>query len=505
LVAAPGHGGKVLFGKAAGDTNLLAELGPELRIRGMISGDLSKLETHNGVPSIRFRQQDRFTWASFSRDGFVPVNVEGGVGHFDFQLEEESHLELVCGGQTSARQITGPVENWEIKLDADGTAPSQTGPAPVREAMLHFEHPPGVPPIGSVLFWVSRSSRDRGYDEREVVVTNGEARTAVPVGGEYSYRPGNLIGYWFADSGMVKVPDGAGPFTVRVPVVPAGAVYIKAWNADGSAASLAGCGLVAIRQPPAGLVGSLGAPKAYAQGDGSRLFIQSSLPLGGTYLAVCNQGASFAVSDPIELTESSPDRRLELRFDRGATIAGRVLPPAGRSLEGASVALDWNCAVTAWSFPATSRTQVDAEGRFSFKDAAPSRGAFSVTVSGAGWQSETVPVDFGKLPLAIQMKPGLHLAGRVVEAKSGLAVIFAQVTASARAGDRWRTEETQTDAQGGFTFDTLWEGDWPLNVGGADTPGSETNVYHPGQTAPVLLKITRLPGFDLRVAEAPGQ
>jgi len=66
-----------------------------------------------------------------------------------------------------------------------------------------------VPPKGVFTSFFQRQP-GRPWVEREVEITNGEARVEVPVGGEYSYRPGNMIGYWFADSGMVKVPDGSG-------------------------------------------------------------------------------------------------------------------------------------------------------------------------------------------------------------------------------------------------------------------------------------------------------
>ena len=495
LVTAPGHGGKVLFGTLAGNTNLQPELGPELRIQGTISGDLSKLETHNGDPAIRYRQQDQFNWADYSRDGFVSVTEEGGVGHFDFTLEEESEVELVCGGATYERHITGPMDAWEIIA---GQPPSL---AHDREVVLRFEHPPGVPPKGTVHFDVPRARREMGYEERDVEITNGEARLKVGVGREFSYRPGNMIGYWFADSGMVPVPDGSGPMLVSIKVAPAGAIYVKASYADGSPAGTAGCSMSTFRPPPGIQVDSLGNPLRYSQSDGSFLFIQSPVPLGGIYLAVCTSGCSFAASDPIKLTDGAPDQRVELKFDRGAAIEGRVLPPAGLSLESATVALDWNWAGGAWSFPAMAKTTTDENGRFSFKDASPSRGAFSLTVTAPGLQSATVPVDFARLPLTIQLKAGLKLTGRVLEAKSGLPVIQAQVIAQNRVENTWRRETATTDALGSFAFDTLWEGDFQLDVVGADYPGRADKLYKPGQTEPVVLRITPNPNSRLRVAE----
>jgi beta-lactamase regulating signal transducer with metallopeptidase domain len=496
LVTATGYGGKVLFGTLAGNTNLQAELGPELRIQGTISGDLSKLETHDGGPAIRYSRYEMFNWASFSGDGFVPVTEEGGVGHFDFTLEEESQVELVCGGATYTRHITGPVDAWEI-------SPVQPNPAHEREVVLRFEHPPGVPPKGAVHLLVSRARRDWGYEEHDVEITNGEARLEVGVGREFSYRPGNMIGYSFADSGMVLVPDGSGPMVIPVPVVPAGAIYVKASYADGSPAGEAGCSVSMFRPPPGIQVGSLNNASRYSQGDGSWLFIQSPVPLGGTYLAVCTWGCSFATSDPIELTDSAPDRRVDLKFDRGVTIEGQVLPPEGRSLESATVALDWNWAGGGWSFPAMAKATPDENGRFHFKEASPSRGAFSLTVTAPGLQTAGVPVDFDKLPLTIQLKAGLRLTGRVLEAKSGLPVISAQVTAQNREGNTWRRETALTDALGNFTFDTLWEGDFQLDVAGADYPGRADKLYKAGQTGPVVLKITLNPNSGLRVAETP--
>jgi hypothetical protein len=290
---------------------------------------------------------------------------------------------------------------------------------------------------------------------------------------------------------------------LRVPVAAAGAIYATARNADGTAAGEVGCSMSMLRPPPGIVVGSLHNPKTYTHDDGSRLFIQSPLPLGGTYVAVCKRGCSFSTSEPMELTENAPDRRVNLKFDRGVAIEGRVLPPAGRLLDSVTVTLDWSWEGGAWTFPAMARTAADENGRFRFPDASPSRGAFSATASGPGLQSATVPVDFDKLPLAIQMKEGLKLAGRVLEATSGLPVISALVTARSRDGKNWRTESAQTDAAGNFMFDTLGDGDYLLDVGGAEHPGGVVKFYKAGQSEPVVLRITPARNSGLRLAESP--
>ena len=165
------------------------------------------------------------------------------------------------------------------------------------------------------------------------------------------------------------------------------------------------------------------------------------------------------------------------------------------------MALDWNCAGAAWSFPVMAKTATDENGRFGFKDASPSRGAFSMTVRAPGLQTTSVPVVFGTLPLTIPLKAGLKLSGRVLEAKSGRPVMFAPVTARNHSGNNWREEQSQTDALGNFIFDSLMEGDCQVYVIGADNPGV-SKLYKAGQTESVVLKVTPIPAFGLRLAES---
>ena len=144
----------------------------------------------------------------------------------------------------------------------------------------------------------------------------------------------------------------------------------------------------------------------------------------------------------------------------------------------------------------------DERGRFRIEDMTPEVGAYSAVVSAPGAMAELVKLDFASQPQTIRLQHGRTLAGRVLEAKSGLPVISAKVTAYGKDG-HGVSQSTQTDASGEFLFDTLGEGDYQLSVPGAYDPNWMNKAYKAGQAAPVVLKITTNANSGLRLAELP--
>ncbi len=135
LVRADGHADAILANAQAGQTNLHAALGPELRVTGRISGDLSLLPRSNQGPRLACRnqyQEGNFTYETFK---YVPVRIEGETGYFEFVSPIAGLLKLEAGDRTFRRDVTAPVKDWVLDL-----SPATNEPPP-RSITLRFEHP----------------------------------------------------------------------------------------------------------------------------------------------------------------------------------------------------------------------------------------------------------------------------------------------------------------------------------------------------------------------------
>ncbi len=299
----------------------------------------------------------------------------------------------------------------------------------------------------------------------------------------------------------VKVNDGAGPLVISVPVIPAGAIYAQARKADGSLAGNVSFTVAEVKRSP--LAKPEGFPTTpssdgWSPDGGPRKYVASPLPLGGTYLVIAWQTNSFAVSEPIKLTEEDPDRQVELQFTRGVSITGQVVSQAGRPLPHAPVDLSWNHPNHGFGMPGRL---ADQDGRFTFDNCNPRLGQYMVTARSPGCRSSRQQVNFSKLPLTVRLEPGVKLSGRIIEAKSKRPIVSAEVRATAESGN-FPGETTRTDEQGRFSFDTLNDARYRLYVEGCNPADSRLDrLYKAGAAQPVQLDMTIIQGATVKLGE----
>jgi len=84
LVDRMGYAQAILPDVRAGQTELAVRLGPELTVRGSITGDLTRLEQERGGPVVKRMVTYQLGDSGNSRIDSVPVEVEDGVGKFEF-------------------------------------------------------------------------------------------------------------------------------------------------------------------------------------------------------------------------------------------------------------------------------------------------------------------------------------------------------------------------------------------------------------------------------------
>ena len=472
-VSAPGHESVIVDRVSPGANNLTVRLGPEMVVSGRVLGSLQGLQILDRDYALSCSRRAVFDGNNYSDSDWVRLHTTNGVTTFQFTNRVAGVVSLSTrDGKGFERQVDAPVKDWLIDLTEPQPAAQSTVASnlPKREVIFRFKHPPGVPPPGTVVVDVP-DNLDINHltahtEEKEIL--NGEVRVAIAIGGRTSVRPKRMVGYWFDWAGehgsllSIEVTNGAGPMVIEIPLVPAGAIYAKARNADGTAAGGLFFGVSELKRAP----GRDNSSPLDSGGDGisdnlPRKWVSGPLPLGGTYQIYCWRGNLFSVSKPVKLTESNPDAEVELQFPSGKFFDGVILNADGKPLRDAELKVSFELA-EGQGFGLKS-VFTDGLGRFHLEDMTPDLGRYSVEANVPGVMAEIVKLDFGSQPQTIRLQRGQTLAGRVVEAGTGYAIPNAEVRAWVLDG-KLPMLTTQTDADGRFEFTTLGNGDYTLYV-----------------------------------------
>ncbi len=469
-VSAPGHE-SVLLEAVPGAKDVLVKLGPELIVRGRVIGNLGGLEWNDGYPALYRTYSEVIENGSWGESEWVPVRVTDGVARFQFTNAVAGPVTLSGGGYEEQREVTAPVEDWVVDL----TRPrkKEENNVPKREVVFRFKHPSGVPPRGTVSVTI-QDKLERSHNTARAVemeITNGEVRTEIEIGGGTSIEAKRMVGYWFDRFGKngsllsIEVTNGPGPQVVEIPLVPAGAIYAKARNDNGTPAAGLGFGVSELQRAPGVSEATLlGGGSDVFSGDLPRKWVSGPLPLGGTYQVHGWRGNAFCLSVPVKLTEANPDADLELQFPPAKTFDGVVLDPDGKPLADAELGVSFELP-KAGSFGLKS-VFTDQEGRFHIEDMTPAVGEYALQVKAPGLMAERIKPDFGSQPQTIRLKRGRTLAGRVVEAGTGYALPNVLVFAADFDHlNRLPQLQTRTDGNGRFEFTTLSDANYTLGFG----------------------------------------
>jgi hypothetical protein len=404
-VSAEGHESIVLNNVHAGNV-LEARLGPEIVVNVRVTGDLDRLEAawnRTGGKEIAYVVYDNPEEMRNSYTHRAMVRIEDGVGYFQFTNQSTGRVVIQPPGQKFERSVEGPVAEWVIELAKPQQAAVKV--LPKREVVFRFQHPSGVPPRGTISLTIQGSLEKQSNTAHsvQIEITNGEARAEIEIGGGASIAASRLVGYWFdriVQRGSllsIAVTNGPGPQVIEIPLVPAGAIYAKARNADGTPAGGSMFGASEVKRAPGVDKSSLlGGDNDGFSGDAPRQWVSGPLPLGGTYQIHAWRGNLFCVSKPVKLTESNPDAEIELQFTLGKTFDGVVLDAEGKPLRETEVKVSFEL-IKISGFGLKS-VFTDERGRFRIEDATPELGVYSVEVDAPGMMAERVKLDFGSQP-----------------------------------------------------------------------------------------------------------
>lgn len=500
LVRAEGYGHRYVSGVRAGQDRIEVELGPRKAIHGTITGDLDRLrEGKDGTPQVSFWNNYRLgNHSSSDSHETCPVRIRDGVGLFEISDFYGQTVHISAGGKRVSVDVTNDdLENVLIELSPEKDIR--------RDVVLVFGVPEGSPPMQGGIRIDTIQEGDRGYKPDWLEVVDGRARCRVPVPCRFKYgvdyhRGKRPVGYWIKESDPIDIPAGEEPFTIEVPVHPAGAIYGKILQPNGAVAANASASLLVTRRPE--IVGSglhdLG-NALYGPGLDRGRFNATPLPLGGEYVIVGSLNNYFRIAGPLLLDRAHQIVPQDITLGEGIPLRGRLLDFDGapaRDLVRLRVRVKLGQAN--WS---TNPDEVrpDENGWFVFENVNPEfagRYSFSVEVR-PGYRPARLEVEDLRRAQVIRLERGRRLAGVVIHDATGRPVPRAEVYAyyHETKGEGYEFEsldaESPTNEQGEFVFSNMAARQYRINVRSANLAAPSRFVTATGgQDEPVMVRIT---------------
>jgi hypothetical protein len=499
FVTAPGFSREFLRDVRAGQTGLQLSLGPAISVRGRIIGPLDQLETRGKEKGICFSNPYTVGNTSHSSGQWQPVVLRDGAASFELRDLFPGTVQISAGPKRVSLDLPQAAENVVIDLTPESPPVAQ---APTtRTIVLRLDLPPNAPmPRGELTAtYLTGGLSGPSQESKRLPIESGATIFTVSLPNKVGYRTDGLIGYWIKESWGDDVPAGKEPFTITIPAVPAGAIFGQVSEADGSPARSAFIGVVVARRSPLMPEGALGVRvKDFAGSDGDVVgkFFAGPLPLGGTYLIVLNRRESFAVSPPVEVSETSPIREIELQFAEGVTVSGQMLTPDGDPAPGIPFRFQYSTPYS-YSFGG-SEQRTDRDGRFVFEHVNPAvPGDYAIAISAIpGIRAARIPIRFDGRPMTVRLERGRAVSGVVVDDATSRPVAGVEVYAlpyewpDGSEPDGFLNADAKTNERGEFRFTTMAARQYSLNTrGGRLAPASEGTRVTGGQTQRVTLRI----------------
>ena len=467
-VSAPEHESIILSNLLAAGRDVNARLGPELIVRGQVLGDVKSLGRINDRYAFYREWIEQFDNDGMSSGELVPLEDANGVTRFEFTNRTAGTARLVDGkGRPFERQVDAPINDWVIDLNAVQKTAALSNNVPKREVIFRFKDPSGgLLMRGTVSVQIPNDvdPRNQTAHMEDMEITNGEVRAQIPIGGSTAVEPKQMIGYWFSRFGLhgelnsIDVSNGSGPIVIDVPILPAGAIYAKARNADGTPAGGLLFGVEEVKRAPDRSENVPFTSNDSTSDNLPRKWVSPPLPLGGTYRITGWRASSFCISQPVTVTGENPTAEVELQFPPGNTFEGLLLDANGQTIANAKLKPEF--ILMHHSSFGLNPVFTDDNGHFRMENMTPGVGDYTIEADVPEMTAERVKLDFNRQPQTIRLERGRRIAGYLVESNTSNIIPGAQIRAVVLGNDKLTSLTTQTEADGHFEFTQAGKGDY---------------------------------------------
>jgi protocatechuate 3,4-dioxygenase beta subunit len=367
----------------------------------------------------------------------------------------------------------------------------------------------------------------------KVVVKDGVGRASFPAPAYVRFdSSANLAGYWVeknqsSHSSDTMIPPGSKPYRITYKAKPCGGIVCDIIDHQGEPVHGMNFSISPIySQPQKRPNESLDVFKARYSKEmkalynfhrafslGSKTTTQAgtfsftSLPIGHTYVVIAESDSALSISDKIEVTEENPIPHTSIRLPEPLTVAGRVLNPDGTPAAKMHLELDSRITIDdVRRSRNTLDTVTDEDGKFVFDGILPHPYInYTLKVkTGEGIAPIFQTVEPGE-EVALQLKKGFTIKGRVVDHETGKPIAGVLVSTSRQSRAYDTGVSTETDSEGLFSCSPLSDGEYVIDVFGMEiTSPATTNQFFTTYTAGeidflelTVKPMTNLPHFKL--------
>jgi len=283
-----------------------------------------------------------------------------------------------------------------------------------------------------------------------------------------AYGPGGLQGA----SDPLRVAEGDSATGVRITVEPGGVIAGTVRREDGKpgqgAALRLASGAFDPRQAGNWQWQERSAP-AHPVGAEGAFRIEGVAP--GKYTILCSADGCGSVTGPVvELAKGEAKEGVEVVLPAEKTIAGKAVTETGEAVPAAAISV----APEGRSDPrfggynqgAQSVSAVtDPQGKFEIRGLAP--GDYRLTFRATGLVDGSQAAAAGTTDLVVTLKPGVSIAGVVVEEGAGPVanLVVSLQSPQPGPGGVWRNSSATTGKDGSFTFGDLGPGQYTVTAG----------------------------------------
>ncbi|MEN8126943.1 MAG: carboxypeptidase-like regulatory domain-containing protein, partial [Planctomycetota bacterium] len=454
-----------------GDDNLMIELEEPIVISGRVVGPLERLPQKDGKPYIRYTCT--FTANNFSDTDSTQcafVDVEGDQGFFELTDLWGTSVRLGMDHWKQRIKLNEPIPD-EIVLDLNDPLTENGQPYHSRQLVLEFQTLEGFPPpTGNIrLNYIDPAYADNTYKGKLVEIIDGKAQAEIVAPGKIAYEIADTVGYWFKEVRELKVDDGTEPLVIQVPTIPAGMIFGQVFEEDGTPAvnTMVSCQIIKksplLDEKTHYSVSDLG-KNSSSDTEIETKYTAAPLPLGGIYQLVAHRKNTYAVSEPIELTEENPIWEVNLTFPKGVTVSGQVFAPDGTPAGGIKCHLHFG---TSNNHGFGNQGQfTDSQGCFAFEQTNPDAdGSYSFSIkSKKDYRPMRMELKRLTKPIVVQLEQGAIATGQIIDKKTGWPIPNVEVSAWYHNYKQENSEyerfsaEAKTDKDGRFRFSNMKPG-----------------------------------------------
>ena len=475
LIEADGLESKIVQDISAGENDIKVDLGPELYIKGQITGNLSLL---GEKPEIQYNNPIQAGFESCSYYQKAPVRIQDNTGYFEIKKLWEGTVDILLPYKKFRLFAETPIDDVEISLN-------DILPA-TRTVQFQFKIPPkSTSPSGFVTVQYQKHYNPADIPETmHLPIKNGLAQMEIMAPAKISLFPDALIGGYFTIQKNIDIPVSPDPFVYTIPTYSAGSVFGTLSSSIEPVTQPFEIRVITQKKSPYDNSPSLERTKVFVAWNNG--FSISPLPLGGTYSLLFIKNHYFYQTQSFKLTSENPVSQLNLHFSAGKTITGQITSENSlpQPCQGVSLGYHIKRIKTLESFVSkvfmiTSNNfmydtdqyqrierlvKVDEGGHFTIDEVNPDvAGSYVLFVyPQKDYQPCTYEIKDMNKPVSVVLKKGHLLEGTVIDTKTSWPVPDAGVVVCSNSYN-WELNAI-TDAKGKFFFNQMGDETFRLYV-----------------------------------------